>query len=119
MTALIVIVSLFFAASRFAAPGHPVSGWGTWEVASHFFAAIVLWEAGRATLLWLRNRGWSLSWLPAVYGEPFKYRPAVLMGDGTVKPGDRPFPWLLHACWFVPSMVELALFLIGPFNPAR
>jgi hypothetical protein len=91
---VVVLVSLAFALSRFAAPGHPVSPWGTWEAMAHVWMGVLL-----ASNL--------LTWV--LYKEA--------RSRGLIAKDHLRDVWIFFACWFVPSMIELALFLVGPFNP--
>jgi hypothetical protein len=94
---MIVVVSLLFTVSRFWAPGHVVSGWGTWEALAHLWMGV---------LLTLFVQAWA------------DKREAEWQSNAAHRGASRWF-WLLFVCWFVPSMVELVLFLVGPFNPSR
>lgn len=78
------VMGAFFLASRFTAPGHSVSLWGTWEVLAHI-------------------------WVGFCVGAMVFYRPAYLNNKT-----DNRFRVGVFAIMMVPSLVELAFAILYP-----
>ena len=94
-----IAISILFTVWRVNSPGHAVSAAGSVEAMAHVWMGFVL--------AWF-TLGVKV-WIDCVNGNCFP--------KGAYK--WREFPWLLLALWFVPSMIELVLFLLSPFNPMK
>lgn len=106
---VVVVISAVFTLWRFATPGHAVSPAGSVEAMAHVWMGILLMAACYETVFWARNHSRPGAWY--LWLLPWADRLVVC------EPYARPSPWLLNACWLVPSLVELVLFLRSPFNP--